>query len=116
MKELTEIKYKLTCKCIYSHHDKDGKDRNYIYYYLNDILILKQKIPFDTRWEEGFDRITSIYDVYILNGKLYQKRRKYYGCCHPDNDKTEIREVSFPLSKKKLLIFNIPFNLKIEIG
>lgn len=109
------MEYKLTINRQYSHHDKDGVDRNYISYYLNDILILKLKIPFDTNWEHGFDRRTAIYDEYILNGRLYQKRRKYYGCCHPDNDKTKIRNVSFPLSKKIMQEFNIPKDLKILV-
>jgi hypothetical protein len=106
--------YKLTTNRQYSHHDKDGADRNYISYFLNDVLILKQKIPFDTNWEKGFDRRTSIYGEYILNGKLYQKRRKWLGCSNEDNDKTEIREVSFPLSKNRLAQFNIPYNFRID--
>lgn len=110
------MEFKLTTKRQYSHHDKDGADRNYISYYLNDVLILKQKIPFDTNWDKGFDRRTSIYDEYILNGVMYQKRRKNLGCSHQDNDKTEIREVSYPLSKKKLINFNIPKDLKISLS
>lgn len=109
------MEYKLTINRQYSYHDKDGHDRNYISYYLNDILILKQKIPFDTNYEHGFDRRTLIYDEYILNGKLYQKRRKHFGCSHPGNDETEIREVSFPLSKNKLKQFDIPKDFKIEV-
>ena len=107
------MEFKLTTNRQYSHHDKDGCDRNYLSYYLNDVLIFKQKIPFDTNWEKGFDRRTSIYDDYLLNGKIYQKRTKQYGCNHPDNDKSEIREVSFPVSKKILLQFNIPIDLKL---
>ena len=99
----------LTSKWQFSYHDNDGKDRNYILFFLNGVLILKQKCPYDTNWE----RLTSIYDVYLLNGKLYQKRRKNFGCSHPDNDKTKIREVSFPISKKILKQFNIPNNTKI---
>jgi hypothetical protein len=109
------MEFKLTSNWQYSHHDKDGCDRNYISFYLNNVLILKQKIPFDINWESGFDRRTSIYDVYLLNGKLYQKRRKYLGCSHPDNDKMRIREVSFPLSKNRLAQFNIPKDFKVEL-
>jgi hypothetical protein len=107
------MEFKLTSKTQYSHHDKDGADRNYISYYLNDVLILKQKIPFDKDYEVGFDRRTSIYDTYLLNGKIYQKRCKNYGCFHPDNDESEVREVSFPISKEKLSEFNIPKDLMI---
>lgn len=99
------MEFKLTSFYQYSHHDKDGRDRNYISFYLNDLLILKQKIPFDTNYERGFDRATSIYDVYLLNGKIYQKRKKF--------DESEIREVSFPVRKKVLKQFNIPKDLLI---
>ena len=108
------MELKLTSKYQYSHHDKDNRDRNYLKFYLNDILILKQKIPFDKNWELGFDRRTSIYDVYLLNGKLYQKRSKNFGCNHPDNNKSKVREVSYPISKKVLNQFNIPQNLIIN--
>lgn len=109
------MEYKLTAKSQYSHHDNDGKDRNYMLYFLNGVLIHKHKIPFDRNWEVGFDRTTSIYDEYILNNKLYQKRRCWYGCLNPMNNKTKIREVSYPLSKRILSQFNIPKNLKIEL-
>lgn len=108
------MEFKLKSKTQYSHHDSDGKDRNYLLFYLNDILILKQKIPFDTNWDRGFDRRTSIYDVYLLDGKIYQKRKKNSGCNHPDNDKEIVRNVSFPISKKILSQFNIPKNLIIK--
>ena len=108
------IELKLTTNWHYSHHDTDGHDRNYLSFYLNDVLILKQKIPFDRNWEVGFDRRTSIYDLYLLNGRIYQKRQKYYGCSHPDNGKPKIREVSFPISKKRLEQFNIPKDLVIN--
>jgi hypothetical protein len=107
--------FKLTSKNRFSYHDNDGKDRNYKSYYLNDILILKQKIPFDKNWEVGFDRITTIFDEYILNGRLYQKRNKRcsnglgYGT-------TKTREVSFPLSKKVMNQFNISKDVKIFIS
>jgi hypothetical protein len=109
------MELKLTKKAQYSHKDGDGRKRNHLLYFLNGELIFKQKIPFDTNWEKGFDRRTMIYDDYILNGKIYQKRQKWLGCGHPDNDKMEVREVSFPLSKEILKQFNIPENVKIEI-
>lgn len=106
--------YRLTANTQFSHHDKDGRDRNYISYFLNDILIIKQKIPFDTNWESGFDRRVHIYDAYILNGKMYQKRQFSYGCGDSRNDKTEVRNVSFPLSKRVLSQFNIPKDFRID--
>ena len=108
------MEFKLTINTQYSHHDKDGANRNYISYYVNGVLILKQKIPFDNMFKIGFDRRTSIYDVYLLNGKIYQKRRKNEGCSHPDNDKTVIREVYYPVSKNKLSPLKIPKDLRID--
>lgn len=110
------MEFKLTSKRQYSHRDKDGRSRNHLSFYLNGVLILRQKIPFDTNLELGFDRMTAIYDVYLLNGKIYQKRRKTYGCSHPDNGRFEVREVSFPLSKKVLSQFDIPRDCRIELS
>jgi hypothetical protein len=67
------MNYILTNHRQYSKKCKDGKHRNYSIYFLNGIQILKQKIPFDTNWDRGFDRRTGIYDEYILNGKMYLK-------------------------------------------
>lgn len=93
------MNYKLSCK-----HCKDGKRRHLILYFLNGVQILKQKIPFDENFENGFNFRTSIFDVYLLNNNLYQTRIK--------NNKK--RNIKFPVSKKKLEIFNIPENLKIS--
>ena len=94
----------LTSNRQYSYHDNDGCDRNYLTFYLNGKSILKQKIPFDTNWKYGFDRRTLIYDVHLLNGKIYQKRCK---------NSSNIRDVSYPISKKILAEFNIPKDIKI---
>lgn len=108
------MKYKLTCNYHYSKHDKDGKDRNYLTYYINGVKILKQKIPFNTNWEHGFDRRTVIDNEYLLNGKLYQTRYFENGCsCTPDEPK-KIRNVSYPISKKILSELGIPKDVKIE--
>jgi hypothetical protein len=107
-----EQKFKLTCKGQLSKHCKDGKDRNFLYYFLNDVLILKQKIPFDIRWERGCDRVTGIYDDYLLNGKLYQTRSKKQWNSSVD----DVRQVYFPISKKVLAQFNIPKDLKIDFS
>jgi hypothetical protein len=103
--------YKLTRNSQYSKHDKDGKDRNHLTYYINGIEILKQKIPFNTNWEHGFDRRTVISNEYLLNGKLYQTR--YFQTGTPDKPK-KIRNVSYPISKKILSELGIPNDLKIE--
>ena len=82
----------LTCKFQHRIHCKDGKRRNYLSIYLDNILLLKQKIPFDELYESGFDKVTSIYNIYLLNGKIYQTRSK----------DGKVRQVSFPVSKKRL--------------
>lgn len=97
--------YKLDSKDQMSKHCKDGKDRNFLLYFLNDIKIFQQKIPFNEEYEKGYDRRTSIYDEYILNNKLYQTRYEL--------DTKKERHVSFPLSKERLKQFNIPKDFKI---
>jgi hypothetical protein len=97
--------YKLDSKGQMSKHCKDGKDRNLLSYFLNDIKIFQQKIPFNEDYEKGFDRRISIYDEYILNNKMYQTRY--------DDDTKKKRQVSFPLSKERLKQFNIPKDFKI---
>jgi rRNA maturation protein Nop10 len=62
-------KYQFRKKC------KDGHRRNYLIYFLNDIQILKQKIPFDTSYKAGHDCRTHIDDDFLLNGCIHQKRK-----------------------------------------
>jgi hypothetical protein len=107
--------YILTRHIQYSKKGNDSKNRNYVLYFLNNELIFKQKLPFDENLEKGFDRRTIIYNEFIKDGKIYQKRRRWLGCGHVDNDKTEIRNVSFPLSKQRLKKYNIPPNYTINI-
>ena len=109
------MEYKLTKEYKFVKHCLDGKDRNYLTYFLNGMEILKQKIPFDEKMERGYDRNVHIHSEYILGGKMFQKRQIWHGCCHPGNEKEIPREVSFPLSKKKLNEMGVPSDLKIEI-
>lgn len=103
--------FKLTSHVSLSKKCKDGKYRNFIYYFINDVKILKQKVPFDIRYEHGFDEKIHIYDAYVFNGRIYQTRSFCAGCgCGIKNT----RQVSFPLSKRILNQLNVPFNLKIE--
>jgi hypothetical protein len=95
---------KLTRKIHYASHDAVGKDRNYISYFLNDVLILKQKYPFDASYSAGSDKLTEIFDEYLYNGKLFQKRKLRYD--------TEVREVSFPVSKQILKSIGVDMNSK----
>lgn len=94
----------LTCKYQHSLHCKDGKRRNYLLIFFNDVLILKQKVPFDTDYDKGYDRTTGIDNIYLLNGKIYQTRTR----------EGKVREVSFPVSKKVLNQLNIDNSIKYE--
>jgi len=94
----------LTRKLSNSCHCNDGKRRNKIRYFLDGILILEQKIPFETNIDYGFDRITNISDEYLFNGKIYQTRIK--------NGK--VRHVSYPVRKNIDLPKNIKINLKCK--
>jgi hypothetical protein len=114
---IQNIMYKLTRKYQISKKGKDGKNRNYILYFLNNILILKQKAPFNEDREYGYDGCCIVENEYVLNGKLYQTR-------FSDSDqsmlngfyqKTNPRNVSYPLSKNIMAQFAIPKDLKIEI-
>lgn len=107
-----KMNFKLTKHYQYSKHCKDGKDRNFIIYFLNGIEIFKQKIPFNSNYEHGFDRMIGITDEYILNSKIYQTRYKHEGC---GSEPKNIRNVSFPLSKKRLNELNVPNDIKITI-
>ena len=107
------MEYTLTCKTQYSKKCADGKSRNFLLYFLNNVQILKQKIPFDKSIDAGHDRRTAIYDDYLLNGRIYQTRTSDCWCGKTELGKT--RKVSFPVSKLKLQELNVPINLKISV-
>jgi len=111
---MNSIAFKLT-KCYqYSKKCNDGKSRNFLLYFLNDVQILKQKIPFNENLDRGHDRHTAIYNEYILNGKLHQTRTADVFCGSEITGKT--RRVSFPISKNRLADLQVPNDLKIEIS
>ena len=97
------MEFKLTIKRQHAHFDKDKHHRNYLLVFINNICIFKQKIPFDTDYEAGYD-MKPIYNIYILNGRLHQTRKR----------KGVEKDVSYPLSKKRLEAFNIPEELRID--
>ena len=69
---------------------------------MNGIELLKQKLPYDTDYEYGWQHQTGIDNVYLLNGKIHQTRTKDGKC----------RVISFPVSKNKLV--GIPSNIRIN--
>ena len=109
------MEFQLISKYQYSKKCNDGKQRNFILFFLNNILIFKQKVPFDPSYDKGYDRVTDIYDVYILNGNIHQTRSNKWYCGQKDRPEGKERQVKFPLSKNRLSEFNIPKDLKIEI-
>ena len=99
------MEYKLTKKCQLNKRGKDKKCKSYLIYFLNDVQILKQKLPFESDYENGFNHLTGFNNVYLLNGKLHQTRIKF--------EKT--RDVSYPISKNKLNQLEVPIDLKIKL-
>ena len=100
------MEYKLTDKCQINKRGKDKKCKSYLVYFLNDVQILKQKLPFEDDYENGFNHRTSFNNVYLLNGKLHQTRIKF----------EKIRDVSYPISKNKLKQLEVPMDFKIELS
>lgn len=112
--------YKLTCNVKHAKHCEDGKDRNILQYFLNNVLILEQKYPFDTDYDKGCEYRTDIRDEYLLNGKLYQTRQYNPSGVSwrslKNKQKGKIRNVKYPISKKILDQFNIPKDYRITIS
>lgn len=114
------MEYKLTCNVKHAKHCKDGKDRNILQYFLNDILILEQKYPFDTNYDKGYQYTTDIRNEYLLNSNLYQTRQyepsaAWWRCFHK-KQQGRIRNVKYPISKKILEQFNIPKDYRITLS
>jgi hypothetical protein len=105
-------KFKLTKHYQYSKKCEDGKKRNFLLYFLNDVQILKQKIPFNERYDAGHDRHTAIYDDYLYRGRIYQTRTADVFCGTSKTGKT--RNVSYPISKIKLQLLEVPFRERID--
>lgn len=100
------MEFKLTSKCQVNKRGKDKKCRSHLIYFLNDIQILKQKLPFESNYENGFNHHTHFSNVYLFNGKLHQTRIKF----------KKTRDVSYPISKKKLKQLEVPGDFKIELS
>jgi hypothetical protein len=97
------MEYKLTQKIQLSKKCKDGKSRSYLIYFLNDVKILKQKLPYEEDYDHGHQHHTDINNVYLLGGKLHQTRTKY----------NKSRDIYFPISRNKLI--GIPNDFKISL-
>jgi len=114
--EYIRPEYFLTKHYQYGKECKDGKQRNFLLYFLNGLLILKQKIPYDEKYDKGFDKITLIEDEYILNGRMYQTRSAKIWCGSSPDVTYIPRKVCYPLSKGRLCVFNIPKDQRITVS
>ena len=95
------LELELTTKVHLNKRCKDGKSRNFIVYFLNNVEILKLKIPFDTNFEAGHDKVTFFTDHYIKDGRLHIKKVKHLG--YKDGlPKSKEWWASYPISKRKL--------------
>ena len=93
--------FKFTAKYQHSQRLSNNKRRSLKLYFINGVLIFKQKVPFDENMEYGISK-NGPKDEYLLNNNIYQKRGD--------------RNVKYPVSKKKLEQFNIPKDLKILLS
>ena len=100
------MEFKITTKYQHGIKSKNGRRINYRLLFLNNVLIYRQRVPFDETMEHGFQGKYFFTNEYILNGNLYQTR---------ENHKQEGRSIYFPLSKKILKELGVPNDLKIEI-
>jgi|SRR5579859_5163374 len=100
---MIKSEYILIAKYQHAKHCKDGKRRSYYRYFLNDVEILRLKVPFETDYDFGHEHHTNVKDTYLLDGKIYQVRTKF----------GKSRKVHFPVSKVKLEKFGIPEGLQI---
>ena len=110
------MEYKLTSVLQHSKKCKDKKRRNFLLWFLNDVLILKQKCPYDESYSIDSQYRTSFTNCYLLNGTLYQTRNStpFYFWGGSKNHNRKLREVKYPVSKEVLAQFEIPKDFKIE--
>ena len=112
--------YIFTCAYQHSKVCSDNRKRNFLLFFLNDVLILKQKMPFDETYDGGHQNRTWITDIHLLNGYIHQKRQAKSGgawwrSSNPKETDGKLREVKYPISKKILEQFNIPKDTKITL-
>jgi hypothetical protein len=103
------VLFKLTLKYKHSEKCNDKKRRNYLLYFLNDVLILKQKSPYDETYQMGHGNRTYMNNTYLFNGNLHQERSLIYNAVNP-------RKVKYPISKIRLHALNVPPDLKIPLS
>lgn len=82
----------LTVKYIRRKKCRDRHNRNFVVFILNGAELLRIKDPFEMGWEIDCGLHTAISNVRLENDKIWMTKTKF----------GKIREVSYPISKKKL--------------
>jgi hypothetical protein len=89
--------------------DRTGRSSKFVSYYLNGVLITKQRIPYTSEINDKSFEYISFSNEYLFNNRIYQIRTVKRGTLRP-----KFRKTSYRLSKWDK--FNIPKNLKIHIN
>lgn len=82
----------LTTKYQHSKLCPDGKRRNFQIYFLNEVEILKLKVPYDADYEYGWQNTTHFHDEQIIGNRLLILKTR----------KGKARIATYPISKEKL--------------
>lgn len=94
---------RLTHKLQYGKKCTDGKRRNFAIYFLNDIEILRIKIPFDTSYDSGHDKVTLFTNEKLIGNRLWITKIRPSKWDFENNVRTyKERQVSYPISQRKL--------------
>lgn len=109
------MEFKLTTAHQHSARCRDGRRRSFILYFINDVLVLKHKSPYNNNYDKGYDHRTHIFDCYYENGSIHQKRQFSSTWCGETRSMvpSKIREVRFPVKRTVLKDLNIPKDIKI---
>lgn len=109
------MEYKLTKKFQHAKVLANGRRRSLLLYFLNNILLFTQKVPFDETGEPGTGK-WMYTNEYLFNGRIHQTRsNRKYNISKNDWD-IKSRDVTYPVSKKRLKELEVPIDLKIELS
>lgn len=106
--------FKLTYKYSHAKRSKSGTCRSWKIYFINDVEIFRQRVPFDENNEFGASK-WCYENQFIQNGRLHQTRYDTKYVAYHGFVKYKERKVTYPLSKKKLHEMGVPMEQKIEL-
>lgn len=111
------MEHKLTVKAQHSKKCSDGRRRNFFLFFIDDLLVMQQKIPYDETMEWGYDGVLHLEDVHYQNGRIHQTRvgRNKWSSTEKRWIPGKKRKVHFPVSRKTLGDINLPEGIKIEL-